>query len=200
MHYVGSYFIQCQLENVVVDTDKTDESSREKQARLAYRICRRDDHKYSIKFLQPGIIQSEHNAFAVTEMILEVQILSTLARHAHISGIYGVTKAEMDSSSFVQHHHSKSWGFFYVTDWISETLSERMASWRQQKPAQQRKFLNQRLEMALNISSALVYFHSRNIVVYIRPDKIGFDSTGTLKVFGIGQARKTGSDIGSRTT
>ena len=51
----------------------------------------------------------------------------------------------------------------------------------------------QRLEVALDISSALLFLHDRGIVFHIRPDKVGFDAKhGCLKLFNFSEARQEG--------
>lgn len=209
-HPVGSFFAQCRINDIVIDENDDDDNDddvgdgmirKQLQERLAYRLRSsantNNRRVYAIKFLEPEILESEHHASpATTEMILETQILASIAHHANMAGIYGVaahadplhwkTFAAGGGSS----SNSTSLGFFYITDWISETLADRMITWRRQKRKQQQLELFRRLEIALDLASALLHMHNHNIVVHIRPDKVGFDNNGTIKLFGMGQAQK----------
>ena len=109
--------------------------------------------------------------------------------------------------------------FFWITDRIQETLPERMeARWRNkqgyntstgggggcggdenhiknenQNIANSAWKFSQRLEVALDISSALLFLHDRGLVFHIRPEKVGFDAKhGCLKLFNFSEARQDG--------
>lgn len=152
---------------------------------------------YSVKFLQEGIVEQDHAMNATTEMILEVKILMSLASHPHVAKIYGITAAGI--ASLVQSGRS---GYFFITDRIPETLVERMDAWRQDTAYTRGESseITQRLEIALDIASALVFLHDRKLVFYMRPDKVGFDARqGIVKLFSFGQARQQGMESHPRS-
>jgi len=167
-------------------------SGHETEARRRFSDRSIDGH-YVVKYLQAGIMNSDHSCNAATEMILEAKILTNLAPHPNISQAYGINATGIDSF-LIQGRK----GFFIITDRIEETLADRIERWRKEdlaKPRDEkakRSDLNSRLEIAMDIASALVYLHGRKLVYYLRPEKVGFDSRyGRIKLCQFGQARQT---------
>lgn len=182
---------EAKAEGNDVDKDKTRAAAKRRFA------SRSDDGYYSVKFLQEGIVELDHAHNATTEMILEVKILMSLSQHPHISKIHGITSAGMTSLLT-----SGRMGYFYITDRVAETLVERMDKWRENIAYLHGAApdVTQRLEVALDIASALVFLHDRKLVFYIRPDKVGFDARqGSVKLFNFGQARQHGMESHPRS-
>ena len=81
-------------------------------------------------------------------------------------------------------------GYFILLDRLKETLTDRMDAWRRINP----KFARQgptprQIEVARTIAGTVSYLHSKNIVFRdLKPTNVGFDSTGTLKLFDFGFA------------
>jgi Protein tyrosine and serine/threonine kinase len=165
-------------------------------------ISKRNDNfeHYSVKYLQDGVLECDHGLNATTEMILEVKILMSLAHHPNIARLYGISSSGMNSLPL-----SGTDGYFFITDRIVETLDERMIQWRAKNSYLNASIdtppnITQRLELALDIASALVFLHDRNLVFYIRPDKIGFDARyGVVKLFNFGQTRQQGMESHPRS-
>ena len=151
---------------------------------------------YSVKFLADFIVDSDHATNAITEMILETKILMSIAPHPNLCRIYGVTDQGMES--FL---HAGLSRYFFITDLVSETFEERMDYWREQIRCKGKdSALTQRLGVALEVASALVYLHDRKLVFYIRPDKVGFDKQyGRVKLFNFGESRQHGMRSHPRT-
>lgn len=181
---VSGFYAEYELrEALVSDEDLNSGMAGEAKRRFS---ARSDDGYFSVKFLQDGIVEQDHAPNATTEMILEVKILMSLASHPNISKIYGITSEGIDSLS-----RPSCYGYFFITDRVSETLVVRMDSWRHSQG--ESSLITQRLEIALDIASALVFLHDRKLVFYIRPDKVGFDARqGGVKLFNFGQARQHG--------
>ena len=136
---------------------------------------------------------------------METKILMNLAPHPNICQIYGVTAAGSDA--FLSRGKE---GFYIILDRLKETMIQRLDEWRTQQEQeistrqakgdddkliamQQYERLMQRLEMALDVGSALLFLSDRQIVFHLRPDKIGFDVRyGRLKLIDFGQARENG--------
>lgn len=168
------------LKEIVINGDG---SFSEKKDHFASRV---EEGLYSVKFLPQAIANHELATEAMTEMIQETKILMNLLPHPHINKIYGITSKGIDSLVV-----SGLKGYFYLTDRVSETLEERMLCWRRRDSG--KPLISDRLDMALDIAAALVYLHAREIVYYVRPDKIAFDSRhGGIKLCDFGQARQHG--------
>jgi hypothetical protein len=178
---------------------------------------------YSVKLLQDGIMETDHGPYATTEMIVETKILMNLSsQHPHILKIYGISSsniATLSSSRLLNGQDS----YFFITDRISETLTERIEQWRQlnqnhfilpsstanatpyQYPTtideqKQPLHITKRLEIALDVASALIFLHDRDVVYYVRPDKIGFDIRyGVVKLCYFGQCRQNNMESNPRS-
>ena len=161
---------------------------------------------YSVKLLQDGIMETDHGPYATTEMIVETKILMNLSStHPHIMNIYGITSSNISTLSSARLLDGSE-SYFFITDRISETLTERIEQWRQLNnnhlilpstsnpmidTQRQPPHITKRLEIALDVASALIFLHDRNIVYYLRPDKIGFDIRyGVVKLCYFGQCRQ----------
>ena len=183
---------------------------------------------YSVKRLQDGIMETDHGPYAATEMIVETKILMNLSSpHPHILRIHGITSSNVASLSFSRKLNGQD-SYFFITDRISETLTERMEQWRQFNNKQlifpsttnvaaatsssvyhnpttvdEQKLpphITKRLEIALDVASALIFLHDRDIVYYLRPDKIGFDMRyGVVKLCYFGQCRQNNMESNPRS-
>jgi Protein tyrosine and serine/threonine kinase len=138
-------------------------------------------------------------------MMMETKILMNLAPHPNICQIYGVTAAGSDA--FLSRGKE---GFYIILDRLVGTMIQRLNEWRTQQQQeistrqakgdddkviamQQYQRLMQRLEVALDIGSALLFLSDRQIVFHLRPDKVGFDARyGRIKLIDFGQARENG--------
>lgn len=179
-------------------------SEDEEEFRLRFAERSIDGH-YAVKFLQKGIYNSVHAASAASDMMMETKILMNLAPHPNICQIYGVTAAGSDA--FLSRGKE---GFYIVLDRLSGTMIQRTNEWRQQQQKDllasknmgeddntialgQYQKLMQRLEVALDIGSALLFLSDRQIVFHLRPDKVGFDVRySRIKLCDFGQARENG--------
>jgi len=120
-------------------------------------------------------------------LVVELKILAVL-EHPNIIKIRG----RLDGNSF----HREN---FIVLDKLYETLKTRISSWKKQSnkvwnkaiKKKKLKLFNDRLLVAYDLSSAFVYLHERNIVYRdIKPDNIGFDVRGDVKIFDFGLAKE----------
>ena len=146
-----------------------------------------------------------HAASAASDMMMETKILMNLAPHPNISQIYGVTAAGSDA--FLSRGKD---GFYIILDRLSSTMTEKLETWREQQEQEittrkakgdddkaialeQHKKRMQRLEVALDVGSALLFLSDRQIVFHLRPEKIGFDVRyNRIKLCDFGQARENG--------
>ena len=157
------------------------------------------------KFLQKGIYNSVHAASAASDMMMETKILMNLAPHPNICQIYGVTAAGSDA--FLSRGKE---GFYIILDRLSGTMIQQIKKWREEQEKEialrrskgeeeksialnEYQKLMQRLEVALDIGSALLFLSDRQIVFHLRPDKVGFDVRyNRIKLCDFGQARENG--------
>lgn len=177
----------------------TPSSTSQKQTAARQRFMERSiDGHYSVKYLQAGLIEAtDHGGTAAGDMIYETRILMNLTpQHPNIAPIYGVNSGGIDT--FLETAGPKE-GFFFITDRMTETLAERLDQWKKGKVSKKAggkaktPKLQDRIEVAFDISSALLFLHDRNIVYHIRPDKIGFDARrGMVKLCNFSQARYDG--------
>lgn len=206
---LGSYTAEHELRAIRITMDlQKGQFGPASQARSRF-AERSSERHFCVKYLQPGIIDSDHSCNAATEMILETKVLMNLAPHPNISQCYGINGDGIDSF-LVQGRK----GFFIITDRIFESLADRIRSWRDQEDKERnlnvsnsgssesstgmtsstvRSRLNSRLEIAMDVASAIVYLHSRKLVYYLRPDKVGFDTRyERIKLCQFGQVRQEG--------
>jgi hypothetical protein len=146
-------------------------------------------------------IQNEASAIlAAVSLMIEALILANLAKHPHICQLYGINSSGADAPfgcEAIEH------GFFIITDRIAETLPERMEAWREKKGYEGERYdalatrqsqLTQRLEVVLDICSAVLFCSDRHLVYHLHPEKVGFDSRyGRIKLFHFLNARETGN-------
>lgn len=136
---------------------------------------------------------------------METKILMNLAPHPNICQIYGVTAAGSDA--FLSRGKE---GFYIILDRLSGTMTQKLDTWREEQEKdinsrkakgddestialEQYKKRMQRLEVALDVGSALLFLSDRQMVFHLRPEKIGFDVRyGRIKLVDFGQARENG--------
>ena len=127
--------------------------------------------------------QDKETAAAVVGLfILEAKILKNLALHPHILGLYGMSLKEVLDAEYGCKLYEQ--GVFLFVDEISETLPQLMQRWRDKKGYEGERFnklaarqsqITQRLEVSLDISSAMVFLSDQNLVYHLHPTKVGFD-------------------------
>lgn len=183
---ISSFFTKINLRGIQLVSKlkhgEFDRHEREQRNRFVERCM---DGYYSVKCLQNHVYYNSTDArIAAYEMMTETKILMNLSPHPNISQLYGVSAA--GSQAFLK---SGSDGFFIIVDHLSDTLTSRMNIWRHNFDNQSKNNIIQRLEIALDISSALNFLNNRRIVYNLRPHKVGFDSRyGTVKLCEFGQA------------
>lgn len=123
--------------------------------------------------------------------------------HPHIVKLHGVTAGSVETNVA----SGKECGFFIVIDRLVETLEERIEEWRDnsehsndkgnfllrfgENKQRKRAELLERIKIALAIADAMSYLHDKSIVFRdLKPDNIGFDDKGVLKVFDFGLAKE----------
>mmetsp|Transcript_33183 Transcript_33183/g.69821 ORF Transcript_33183/g.69821 Transcript_33183/m.69821 type:complete len:549 (-) Transcript_33183:149-1795(-) len=142
------------------------------------------DHKcvFAMKCLQPRI-RSDIDQFTIgaEDLVHETAILANLD-HRHIIKLHGRATGRL-TNAFVLND-----GYFILLDKLNETLQDRITTWKSTKCGLGRPKMNQ-MEVAHSISDAVSYLHSKKIVFRdLKPDNVGFDHKGVVKLFDFGFA------------
>jgi serine/threonine protein kinase len=155
----------------------------------------------ALKCLNSKTVTTENSFCAgASDLAREASILSQIS-HQNIIRLRAVS-AETLSQSFLG---TDGAGYFIILDVLEETLTDRLNRWK--KVDENQKLLSlfrssahrrarkadiqQRLEdVVTSIARAMHYLHEHQIVHRdIKPANIGFDASGTLKLFDFGLAR-----------
>lgn len=159
---------------------------------------------YAVKFLKRNVmVNQRHFKLGASDLALEAHFLQALS-HKHIVKLRGVTAGSVENNVA----SGKECGFFIVIDRLYDTLEERIQQWKEANDEnEQRKILRfietneykvkrtellmERLQVALDICSAMQYLHGLDIVFRdLKPENIGFDDRGVVKLFDFGLAKE----------
>lgn len=167
---------------------------------IASHAIREGCKRYAIKKLSSKLIHRSNGTFVsgVIDLAMEVKYLAVI-QHPHIIKMRAIASV-----------HPCSDRFFIVLDRLYETLTDRIESWRKSTKKQRgvsgtfrrlsigekgkrlkETMFVERLMVAHDVSSAMDYLH-KNRITYrdIKPDNIGFDIRGDVKVFDFGLAKE----------
>ena len=151
---------------------------------LLARPPRCNDHQlaFAMKCLRPQI-RSDAEKFNIgaEDLVHETAILANV-NHGHIIKLHGRASGNL-TDAFVLND-----GYFILLDKLNETLPERINVWKRTECILQGPTTKQ-LEVAHSIADAMAYLHSKKIVFRdLKPDNVGFDYKGVLKLFDFGFA------------
>ncbi|KAG7341161.1 serine/threonine protein kinase [Nitzschia inconspicua] len=148
------------------------------------------DYRYAIKLVQESSRNDPHVFInAVVDLAVESRFLSVV-RHPNI-----IKMRAMDSKGPFQPH------FFVVLDRLYDIMPVRINKWKKQakgglramlksKKAKEALFV-ERLTVAYDIACALSYLHGLNVIYRdLKPDNVGFDVRGDVKIFDFGLAKE----------
>mmetsp|Transcript_3958 Transcript_3958/g.6615 ORF Transcript_3958/g.6615 Transcript_3958/m.6615 type:complete len:417 (-) Transcript_3958:1481-2731(-) len=161
---------------------------------MAYAAAKGGKTKYVVKQVAEEWIYQNRITFlkATVDLAIEAKYLSSL-NHPSIIELRGVS----ESGPFAE-------GYFIVLDRLTDTLPGKLKKWmtidRQckgitgafvgGKKKESLLFIN-RMETAFGVADALNYIHSKKLVYRdLKPDNIGFDSFGRVKLFDFGLAKE----------
>jgi serine/threonine protein kinase len=156
------------------------------------RTSQRKD-EYVVKVLRKEVIQNEVEFALCAADIIKEAILMAALDHPHILKTRAVAAAGI--SGFEDTCRPDA--FFMVMGKLDESLEDRVFDqWRSKasrcrlRPRRRSRFLTTRLKVATPLADALAYMHSFQILHRdLKPTNIGFDATGSLKVFDFDLAR-----------
>jgi serine/threonine protein kinase len=140
-----------------------------------------ESSQYALKRLAVDVLVEDSEAanFAAKDIAIEATILSQLPEHENIIRLHAV------STGFWENPRQG----FLVLERLVETLDERIVRWRRQSPRRNGQKLRT-TQMAPSIASAMEFLHSNKIIYRdLKPQNIGFDVAGTVRLFDFGLAR-----------
>ena len=153
---------------------------------------RGDSCRYAIKLLdERNFTTKEDFVSGARDMAIEAHFLAAI-EHPHILKLRGLSQEALGNKKF-----------FVVFDRLYGTLKDRLIGWRLQqhittrglnriietKAIKEKKLelLATRLRVMRELSSAVLYLHNNNIIDRdLKPDNIGFDIRGDVKLFDFG--------------
>jgi serine/threonine protein kinase len=155
---------------------------------------------YALKALLPKTKDSEKSfRIGASDLALEGSILTRL-NHENIVQLHGVR-----SGCISQAFSDTDEGHFLVLDLLTDTLKDRMLQWRRDNNSSKASLLKARrsqhlkssavlgrLErVAVGVVNGMKYLHDSNVVLRdLKPDNVGFDEDGKVKLFDFGFARE----------
>jgi len=178
---------QCKREQLLNNQDQ--ENSSEKRGKLSGTFSKKKAKRYVIKYLHKddGRIPTQFQT-GIIDITVETKILSALD-HPNIIKLYGYNERALFSPDY-----------FIILERLDYTLGDLMVEWKKNNgkknfsalmSIKNRKFMKSSLDNVIkivsSISSAIWYLHKRRVLHRdIKPDNIGFDNSGELKIFDFG--------------
>ena len=157
---------------------------------------------FAVKYLKRKVMVNQHDfELGAADLAVEANFLATL-KHPSIVTLHGVTAGSVETNVA----SGKECGFFIVIDRLYDTLEQRIEKWKEESEKnsggmmyrlshdfreKRKAALDERLKAAFEIADVMQYLHSQNIVFRdLKPDNIGYDRKGKLKLFDFGLAKE----------
>ena len=155
-------------------------------------------NEYIIKHLNPKLaFNPKKLVVGAKDLVMEAHFLSSL-EHDNVIRLRGWSASGIAGFAST----GRADGFFLVFDRLTSTLSKRISIWREEskkrvktslmksnKSAARMQLFNERLQTAIDISSAISYLHAKRVLYRdLKPANVGFDAADTLKIFDFGLA------------
>jgi len=164
--------------------------------------------KYVVKQLKTNRMQ-DANKFctAAADLVMEAYFLSSL-NHENILSIRGWAAAGVEAYLDGEHN-----SYFLILDRLEDTLDKRLEKWGENQTRKAVSYdltlnmsqmsinddsssLISRVKVAHQIASAVQYLHSKNIIFRdLKPNNVGFDEFGMVKIFDFGICREMPEEL-----
>uniref|UniRef100_A0A7S1YST7 Protein kinase domain-containing protein n=1 Tax=Ditylum brightwellii TaxID=49249 RepID=A0A7S1YST7_9STRA len=154
--------------------------------------------RYAIKQLSDACHNDNHLFLkGIIDLALEAKFLAVL-EHPHIIKMRAVASVGPVSKNY-----------FLILDRLYDTLEQRIRSWKAKKK-RGKSFIGkvtgakkkkneielERMVTSADLASAMKYMHDQSIIYRdLKPDNIGFDVRGDVKIFDFGLAKELRDDI-----
>lgn len=153
--------------------------------------------KYILKNLNPKLaFNPKKLVVGAKDLVMEAHFLSSV-NHINIIQLRGWSAAGIAGFS----ESCRADGFFLIFERLDETLSRRIATWRERSKESKKgslmksratlrmQLFTERVQVAVDIATAVEYLHSKRIIYRdLKPANIGFDQNGVVKIFDFGLA------------
>jgi len=165
---------------------------QEHRAFIAKHVFRESsqESRYAMKFLSLSTIEDPSRfCTGAADLVVEAKFLASL-EHPNIIKLRGMAAAGTSGFATLEER-----GYFLLIDRLQCTLEDKIDHWRDKSPRldqkKRRYFLAERLHVAFDVCAALAYLHSNQIIYRdLKPDNIGFDIRGDVKLFDFGLAKE----------
>lgn len=189
----GGFSVVCKVESIDIN-DVFDTSEEDAQTRSDFAASIRENN-YVMKTLRTDLPEEEYTK-GIVDLAIEAEFLAVLS-HPNIISMRAMANSDP--------HESK---FFVILDRLVTTLDRKFNVWRKHVGENVGVWLGpfgyccsknyflyaawlERLTAARDISNAIYYLHSHAIVYRdLKPDNLGFDASGSLKLFDFGLAKR----------
>jgi len=159
---------------------------QDRQFMAHHYIRRGKDYRYAIKKLKPDVTKDAQTFInGIVDLAIEARFLAVI-RHPNIIKMRAVSSSTPFSRNY-----------YVVLDRLYDILTRRLTTWKKKMPgrmtAQKKKviFWVERITVAHDIASAINYLHNLRIIYRdLKPDNIGFDVRGDVKLFDFGLSRE----------
>mmetsp|Transcript_6471 Transcript_6471/g.8403 ORF Transcript_6471/g.8403 Transcript_6471/m.8403 type:complete len:418 (-) Transcript_6471:113-1366(-) len=188
---------QPSLEYTGTDGWQGDDIVQDREFMASHYLRDNKHHRYVIKVLQESVKKDDLKyESSVVDLVIETRFLAVL-RHPNIIKMRAVAL----TSPFEPGRK-----FFVILDKLYVILSDKLkTNWKRRLPKLRNRFTDfsglkslkatafmvERLSVLYDLSLALVFLHSMNILYRdLKPDNIGFDVRGDVKIFDFGLAKE----------